>query len=133
MSHVEPERGGRRGCPDCGEENGHAIGCSQQITRNKSATTDYRAFLADRRENLRKLYARLRVYGHKLRQKGLISWSDKSHSYYAEFINDRRPKERDTIQKLLALQKNVGEQAMLLLELEHALDCEEAKNMREKP
>jgi hypothetical protein len=27
MSHVEPERGGR-GCPECGELEGHGVGCS---------------------------------------------------------------------------------------------------------
>lgn len=33
MSHNTAENS-RRGCPDCGETNGHAIGCSQQIVPN---------------------------------------------------------------------------------------------------
>lgn len=33
MSHNTAENS-RRGCPDCGESNGHAIGCSQQTVPN---------------------------------------------------------------------------------------------------
>jgi PHD/YefM family antitoxin component YafN of YafNO toxin-antitoxin module len=31
MSHVEPERGGQRGCPECGEPEGHNENCPQAL------------------------------------------------------------------------------------------------------
>lgn len=87
-----------------------------------------RTFLVERRTSLRQLYARYRTYGHAMLQKGIVHWSNEKHSFYCEYTgNYYRPKERELIKKLLDLQRNIGEQAMLLLELEHALDCEEKK------
>lgn len=87
----------------------------------------HRAFLVERREALRQLYARMRTYGDLMRRKGLVVWSNKGHGFAAEFISDRTYKERELIKALFTLQKNISEQAMLMLELEHALDCEEKK------
>lgn len=91
----------------------------------------HRAFLAERREALRLLYARYRRYGEIMRSKGLISWSNKTHGFFAEFLSDRPYKQRELIGQLLKLQKNITEQSMLLLEMEHALDCEEQKRSKE--
>jgi hypothetical protein len=93
-------------------------------------TIDYHAFIAERREALRGLYARFRDYGHRMLQKGLVHWSNEKHCFYAESPWDRRYKERETINKLLDLQRNIEQQAMLLLEMQHAVDCERAKEVR---
>jgi hypothetical protein len=98
-----------------------------KLSKTGDSTIDYHAFIVERRETLRQSYARFMQCGSKLRQKGLVHWSLEHHCYYAESINDRSHKERRTIQMLLALQRNIKEQAMLLLELQHAMDCEEAK------
>lgn len=87
-----------------------------------------RAFLVERRESLRQLYARYRTYGHAMRQKGIVHWSNEKHCFYSEYtVTFYRPKERELIKQLLQLQRNITEQAMLLLELEHAIDFEEKK------
>ena len=91
----------------------------------------HRAFLAERREALRQLYARMRRYGDLMRRKGLVVWASQRHGFAAEFISDRTYKERELIKALFTLQKNISEQAMLLLELEHALDAEEQKRSKE--
>lgn len=88
--------------------------------------SEYRTFLATRRANLREMYARFREYGSKMRQKGLVVWSDDRGGYYTQSLWDRPGKDRVSIQMLLNLQRNIKDQAMLLLELEHAVDC--AKN-----
>lgn len=87
-----------------------------------------RAFLVERRESLRQLYARYRTYGHAMLQKQLVHWSNDKHCFYSEYTDGfYRPKDRALIKQLMHLQRNISEQAMLLLELEHAIDCEEKK------
>jgi hypothetical protein len=92
---------------------------------------EYRRILNERREALREHYARYRKYGSIMCQKGLVQWSNKSHGYTTEFLWDRSYKTRTLIKKLLELQRNVHDQALLILELEHAIDREEQKGKDE--
>ena len=87
----------------------------------------WRQLVIDKRQSLREQYARLRKLGHIMTTKGWVTWNGKGHSYTASFLLDRNYKERETIKALFALQQNIAQQAMLLLELEHACDCEEQK------
>ena len=48
------------------------------------AAVNYREVLKERRENLRKLYARYRECGSRMRQKRLVDWSSKTHKYYTQ-------------------------------------------------
>jgi hypothetical protein len=93
---------------------------------NEDITT-WRKMAVDKRQSLREQYDRYRKLGSMLATKGWVKWNGKGHCYGAPFLSDRSYKERTTIQLLLDLQKNIGQQAMLLLELEHACDCEETK------
>jgi hypothetical protein len=87
----------------------------------------YRAVLAEKRESLRGMYARYMECGSRMRERGLVKWSKKSGAWYCEFLMERTYKERATIKLLMDLQRNISQQSMLLLELEHAIDREEAK------
>ena len=89
--------------------------------------TNWREQLARSRERLRQQYATFRKLAQVMRSKGWIRWSDKHHEFYSEFLNDHPWKTRETIKQLLKLQSNLGDQAMLLLEMEHSIDCEEKK------
>lgn len=86
---------------------------------------EMRAYVAERRQMNREGYARLREYGWKMKQKGMIEF-DKGR-FYATYLWSRPRKEQETIKLLLNLQRNVTEQAMLLMEMEHAIDSEERK------
>jgi hypothetical protein len=63
-----------------------------------------------------------------MRQKGLVVWSDDRGGYYTQSLWDRPGKDRTAIRQLMDLQKNIRDQAMLLMELEHAVDCQENKS-----
>jgi hypothetical protein len=89
----------------------------------------YRAFLADRRERLRKLYATMREHGKTMQKHGWVKWQDKGQGYCWGDASWRSMKERTVIKQLLALQTNVQQQAMLLLEMEHSIDCEAQKEV----
>ena len=94
---------------------------------DQDLNTKHRAFLAEKRENLRGLYARYMKYGSQMRAAGLVTWSkERPRGWYAQFLSDRPLYDRETIKMLMNLQRDISEQAMLLLELEHSLDCEEA-------
>ena len=89
---------------------------------------DYKEMLAQRREVLRKQYARYRDYGSRMTRKNLVRWSNQTHGYYAMYhISTYPPKDRPVIRKLLELQRHLADQAMLILELEHAIDYEEKR------
>jgi hypothetical protein len=92
-----------------------------------------RVFLAERREVLRGSYARFREFGRIMGTKSLVHWSNEAHGYISDYEWRTRTftiKERETIKQLLELQRNIYEQALLLLELEHAIDQEEAKQTK---
>jgi hypothetical protein len=97
-----------------------------------NAIQGYREELAKRRESLRVLYARYRSLGHMAMQKMPYAVGCDKGLYYLKNQYDIRFKERDTIKKLILLQKNIQQQAMLLLELEHAIDREVKKNENEQ-
>ena len=88
---------------------------------------EYRAELVRRRESLRGGYARYRELGHMAMQKmpHAVGYSKEKHEYYQANYFDVSHKERETAKMLLKLQKNIQQQAMLVLELEHAIDREE--------
>ena len=87
----------------------------------------WRALAKEKRQALREQYARLRKFGTIMATKGWVVWNGKGHSHGAPFLSDRDYKTRQTVKCLLDLQTNIGQQAMLLLELEWSCDCEEAK------
>jgi len=91
--------------------------------------TLWRAELASRREVQRQNYARFRDLGNLACQKfgTVIGYSREKHEFYQRYWSGLRYKELDVIRKLMQLQKNIQQQSMLLLELEHAIDREEAK------
>jgi hypothetical protein len=85
-----------------------------------------RTFLAERRESLRVLYARMRESGATMLRKGIVCRS-KERGYFADYSGGLTRAEREAVKNLLALQRNIEQQAMLLLELEHSLDEETKK------
>ena len=87
----------------------------------------YRALTAQKRQSLRSQYARLRELGSIMVTKGWVTWQDKGRGYTAAFLSDRNYYEQETIKALFKLQENISQQAMLLLEMDHACDLEEAK------
>lgn len=97
----------------------HCIDTARQIA-------EWRKLAVEKRQNLRRQYARLRMLGSMLADKGWVVWNGRGH-YGAPFLSDRTHKERETIKALFRLQENIAQQAMLLLELDHACDCEEVK------
>lgn len=96
---------------------------------NRREEMEYLGQLELRQTSLRLQYAQYRELGSKMMNKGLISWSKKNHRFYAEFLSDRPQHQRATIQMLLELQQNITDQAMLLLELQHSIDCQKAKQI----
>jgi hypothetical protein len=90
----------------------------------------YRTFLAERRQKLRVLYHSFRGYGSAMQQKGLVKWSGEKRGYVSEVCyigSGFGAKERALVKSLLQLEKNITQQALLLLEMEHSIDCEEVK------
>jgi hypothetical protein len=89
----------------------------------------YDAILNERRAKLREHYATFRKLGSIMKSKGLVQWSTKSHRFYAEYpATTYRGGDRARIVQLLKLQDLIEAQSRLVLELEHSITLEEAKN-----
>ena len=90
----------------------------------------YRTFLAERRQKLRVLYHTFRSHGALMQKKGLVKWNGEKRGFDSEVCyigSGYSYKERALVKSLLALEKNITQQALLLLEMEHSIDCEEVK------
>lgn len=87
--------------------------------------------LKRRQEALRGLYARFRECAEKLGEKSLVRYN-KDRVRFEDCIHAacRRVsiKERTAVVVFIKLQRQITDMAILLLELRHSIDCEEAKN-----
>ena len=89
---------------------------------------DYRKELEIKRESLRVEYAKFRKLAAILSQKYAVRYSRTHHEYVLTYYDRGLPyKLTNAARLLMKLQKNIAVQAMLFLELEHAIDCEEQK------
>lgn len=77
--------------------------------------------LADKQEGLRKLYARFKEMGHKLWLKDAVGVSN------GRFYRQPYGRHQIAAKALIKLQENINQQAMLLLELRHAIDMEQKR------
>jgi hypothetical protein len=95
---------------------------------------DYREQLQARRETQRVLYARFRDTAAMLMQQGLVKYNKDKHrfepisEYYYGSLRIPKLKVREILKQFVELRSNIEQQAMLMLEMEHAINTEEKKN-----
>jgi hypothetical protein len=85
-------------------------------------TGEHEQELVKRQESLRGSYARFREMGHTLSQHNVVGF--KQGQYYMHWYGGHL---QVVAKNFLKLQCNIINQAMLLLELRHAIDMEEKK------
>ncbi len=101
---------------------------TQKLGREPT-TAELRMDLQARREALRVLYNRFRASTAKLVSEGVLRYDEDSHTYVSRIRNWGGVSQRHMKAGRLAikLQTVISQQAMLLLELEHAIDRQERK------
>lgn len=92
-----------------------------------SKIEEYRQELQARRQALRGLYSRFRDLAGKMCQKGIVRYDKDRHSYIQDWGYSRPIREREAAKHFFKLQGEIQQMSMLLLELEHSIDFEEAK------
>ena len=88
----------------------------------------WRRRLEHHAKNVRAFYAEFRKQAEVLRGRELIRYNRERHAFESNMHNATRSvsvKERETVKLILQLQRNIADQSMLLLEMEHSIKHEE--------
>lgn len=99
-------------------------------------TIRYRKTLQERQVTLNQLYWRFRELALEMVNRQLVRYNRESH-HYENCIHTacRRVsiKERESVAVFMQLQRNIQQQAMLLLEFEHTIKQQEERNEAPSP